>query len=96
MLTKKQFMDLEVGDGVVFEQYIATVTKITDIRQNEVLDGFKALYQIREVEISFANTTGRLETRWLRVFLKYPEDEVHNSITLNQLSPWDPFGIIDY
>ena len=95
-MTFKEFMSLEVGDGVVADGHTGTVTKLTDVPKGEVKKELhmttRALQAMRQMEISLYNErTERIEKLYPVIYTERPDD-VHNRSVLARLQVWDPFG----
>ena len=81
-MTFEEFMKLSVGDGVIMDGHVGTVTDLMTSR---------ASLAMRQLEITFFNDrTKRLEKWYPVIYLDFFLF-LHNRSVLSRLQIWDPF-----
>ena len=81
-MTREQFLNLTVGDGLVYRGITGTVTAVNDV----VIRGYKS----RQIEFVYFQD-GKRYYFYPWIFL-YCYEEIHNSIILNDCRAFDIFG----
>ena len=93
----KEFMKLEVGDGVIFDGYVGTVTDLDEVEKGKSNKDsnwyFVALHNMRVLEITYIDRALVLRKVYANIYVDYP-DEVHNKAILSRMHVWDPFCMV--